>query len=341
MNIYDISQKAGVSTATVSRVLNHSPRVSETTRARVLAVMEESGYVPNAFARSLGLNSMKTIGLLCPNAADPYLAHALSYLERELRRRQYSCLLSCCERDLSARKRGVELLAAQHVDGILLMGSTFVEEKPRDNEYIRKAARQMPVVILNAALKAPNVYSVLCDEKQATQEAARFLLESGRRRLLYLYHSQNHNGRNKLAGYRAAHEAFHVPVDETLLRFLPEDELSVPHVRDELLRLDKAGLRFDAVLASEDLLAVGALKYARAKGLTLPEDLSVIGYNNSGACLCCDPELTSVDNRLKAVCEHCVSVLLGVLEGQEVPQETVFTGELVFRQSTGFPSSTI
>ena len=140
MNIYDISQRAGVSTATVSRVLNHSPRVSEATRARVLAVMEESGYVPNAFARSLGLNSMKTIGLLCPNAADPYLSHALSYLERELRRRQYSCLLSCCERDLPSRKQGIELLTAQHVDGVILMGSTFVEEKAKDNESIRKAA---------------------------------------------------------------------------------------------------------------------------------------------------------------------------------------------------------
>ena len=100
-------------------------------------------------------------------------------------------------------------------------------------------------------------------------------------------------------------------------------------------------IRFDAVLASEDLLAVGALKYAGVRGRNVPKDLSVIGYNNSDACLCCDPELTSVDNRLKAVCAHCVSVLLDVLEGREAPQETVFSGELVFRQSTVSPSSTI
>ncbi|MEG2703036.1 MAG: LacI family DNA-binding transcriptional regulator, partial [Clostridia bacterium] len=80
MNIYDISEKAGVSIATVSRVLNHSPHVSAQTAAKVAAVIEQCGYVPNAFARGLGLNSMKTIGLLCPNAADSYLAQALAYL---------------------------------------------------------------------------------------------------------------------------------------------------------------------------------------------------------------------------------------------------------------------
>lgn len=334
MNIYDISQKAGVSTATVSRVLNNSARVSESTRQRVLKVIEENGYVPNAFARSLGLNSMKTIGLLCPDASDPYLAHALSYLEQELRDRQYNCLLSCCRRELAERKRGVELLTGQHVDGMILMGSTFVEEKNRDNAYIRKAAEAMPVVILNAEYKARNVYSVLCDERQASMDATRFLLESGCRRILYLYHSRNLNGRNKLAGYRAAHEKAGLQAEEALMRFIPEEELSVPRVRDELLRLDQEGLVFDAVFASEDLLSVGAMKYAQVRRKDIPRELCVIGYNNSDYCLCCQPELTSVDNRLKAVCQHCVSVLMDVLEGREAPLKTVFSGEMIHRGST-------
>ena len=80
MNIYDISEKSGVSIATVSRVLNDSPHVSQKTKERVLSVIEACGYVPNAFARGRGLNTMKTVGLLCPNAADPYLSQALTYL---------------------------------------------------------------------------------------------------------------------------------------------------------------------------------------------------------------------------------------------------------------------
>ena len=108
MNIYDISEKAGVSIATVSRVLNHNSHVSPKTREKVLKVMRENGYVPNAFARGLGLNTMKTIGLLCPNAADPYLAQALAYLERAFSESGYNCLLACTGRELEAREKSVE-----------------------------------------------------------------------------------------------------------------------------------------------------------------------------------------------------------------------------------------
>ena len=109
VNIYDISRHAGVSIATVSRVLNNSPHVSEETRRKVMKVIDGCGYVPNAFARGLGLNTMKTIGLLCPDAADPYLARALACLEHAFRQKHYDCLLSCTNRDLAARRQGVEL----------------------------------------------------------------------------------------------------------------------------------------------------------------------------------------------------------------------------------------
>ena len=98
VNIYDISRHAGVSIATVSRVLNNSPHVSEETRRKVMKVIDGCGYVPNAFARGLGLNTMKTIGLLCPDAADPYLARALACLEHAFRQKHYDCLLSCTNR---------------------------------------------------------------------------------------------------------------------------------------------------------------------------------------------------------------------------------------------------
>ena len=146
MNIYDISRRAGVSIATVSRVLNNSPHVSEATRKKVMAVIEGTGYVPNAFARGLGLNTMKTIGLLCPDASDPYLAQALTYLERNFRQKGYDCLLSCTGRELAARQQGVELLRSRHVDGMVLMGSTFIEDASADNDYIRDAARRYLVL---------------------------------------------------------------------------------------------------------------------------------------------------------------------------------------------------
>ena len=334
MNIYDISRRAGVSIATVSRVLNNSTHVSQKTKDKVMAVINESGYVPNAFARGLGLNTMKTIGLLCPNAADSYLAQALGYLEQDFRSHQYNCVLSCTGKELAAREEGVAQLMNRHVDGLVLMGSSFIEENDADNEYIRQAAKIMPVIILNGSFLNDNVYCVLCDDRRAMKEACRFLLDTGCRDVLYLHHSNNYSGRKKLQGYCEGLESRGVAVRQELIHLFNEDKMSVPLVRDYLLRLHESGLRFDAVLSSEDILAVGAAKYARVVHHSIPKQLRIIGYNNSNFCLCCEPELTSVDNRLNALCSHCVTTMLGVLEGREMPQRTVFTAELVRRGST-------
>lgn len=335
MNIYDISEKSGVSIATVSRVLNNSPHVSPKTREKVLAVMQDCGYVPNAFARGLGLNTMKTIGLLCPNAADAYLAQALAYLEQAFRPHGYNCLFSCTGKDLESRQKSVEEMKSRHVDGMVLMGSTFIEDQEKDNDYIRSAACCVPVVLLNGSYPCENVYCVVCDDQRATMDAVHHLLNIGRKRILYLYHSQNYSGRKKLAGYRAGLTNYGLEVDESLIRFFSEDKMSVMQVRDYLLSLRESGLAFDAVLTSEDILGVGAVKYARAVGLSIPEELSIIGYNNSSLCLCSDPELTSVDNKLKAICDQCVSTMLAVLDGKtDLPHKTIFTGELIKRSST-------
>ena len=334
MNIYDISKRAGVSIATVSRVMNNSPHVSPDTRDKVLAVIGESGYVPNAFARGLGLNTMQTIGLLCPNAADPYLSQALTCLEQAFRQNHYDCLLACTGRELGTRVDGVKAMLERHVDGLVMMGSTFIENEDKRNDYIRQASSIVPVMLLNGNYPCENVYCVVCDDKRATMEAAQYLLDTGRKNILYLYHSNNYSGRRKLAGFREGLAARGVSVREEYIRFFSEDKRSVDLVRDYLLELDREGLSFDAVLTSEDVLGAGAVKYARAAKRPIPSSLSIVGYNNSNLCLCCEPELTSVDNKLKALCDHCVTTLLGVLQGREMPQMTLFTAELVRRGST-------
>ena len=105
MNIYDVSERAGVSIATVSRVLNGNPNVSERTRKKVLAVMDELGYTPNVFARGLGLDTMQTIGIMCSDSSDPYLAEAIYYLERELRSHNYDSILCCTGYDLDVKQK--------------------------------------------------------------------------------------------------------------------------------------------------------------------------------------------------------------------------------------------
>ena len=189
-------------------------------------------------------------------------------------------------------------------------------------------------MLLNGAFPCERVYGVLCDDRRATREAAEFLMDTGCGRILYLYDSKNDSGRRKLAGLREALAARNAGEQEELQAFFDGDKQDIARVREYLLALDRAGTRFDAVLASEDSLAVGALKYARAAGRRVPEDVSIVGYNNSALCLYSEPELTSVDNKLRAICDRIVETMMGVLEGREMPQKTVFTAELVKRGST-------
>jgi len=161
MTIYDISEKAGVSIATVSRVLNGSNNVSEKTKRKVLDVINQYEYTPNAFARGLGLNTMKTIGILCADSSDLYIAKAIYYVEQLLRSNGYDSILCCSGYDLENKKKSMNLLITKKVDGIILIGSTYILDKDDDNKYINDAAAQVPVMLLNAALDAP-MCTVFC-----------------------------------------------------------------------------------------------------------------------------------------------------------------------------------
>ena len=188
LNIYDISEKAGVSIATVSRVLNGNTKVSEKTRQKVLEVIEECDYTPNAFARGLGLNTMKTVGVMCSDSSYPYQAKAVYYMEQNLRAHGYDCILCCTGDELDRRRECMELLLTKKVDGIILIGSSFVYEREGENQYILDAAKHCPVMILNAQIDAPYIYCVITDDVKSMEEAGEYLLKNNRE-ILYIFNA--------------------------------------------------------------------------------------------------------------------------------------------------------
>ena len=117
------------------------------------------------------------------------------------------------------------------------------------------------------------------------------------------------------------------------MQYFPGSHANLPAIADFLSNLDPQ-IKYHAVIAADDNLAIGAIKYAHKKGLSIPDDLSVIGYNNSILSTCCEPELTSVDNRLETLCHHIVSTLIGILDNREMPQKVIFSGELIKRGTT-------
>lgn len=333
MNIYDVSEQAGVSIATVSRVLNGNPNVSDKTRARVLDVMKELGYTPNVFARGLGLGTIQTIGIMCSDSSDPYLAHAIYYLERELRSNGYDSILCCTGASLDTKKQYFDLLRSKKVDAIILVGSKFIEPKAKDNTYIMEASAEIPIMLVNGYLEGENIYSTLCDDRHATHQATGQLIASGCRKILYLYTSQSYSGTNKMKGYRDALSGHGLPVRKEYIQLCEKNVLAA---RDLLLQLHESGLVFDAVLTSDDTLGVGAVKYAHAVGLSIPDELSIVGYNNSDYAVCTDPELTSIDSKVEALCTATINTLMGVFNGGNVPSRTTIAADLIKRATTKF-----
>ncbi len=335
MNIYDIAALAGVSIATVSRVVNGSQKVSEKTRQKVLSIIEENGYTPNVFAQGLGLHTMHTIGILVPDIADPFMSSAVSYLEEQLKGYGYDCILSCSGFEQSSKEARVQMLLSKHIDALILVGSTYTGHgrSERETHYIRNAAQQVPVFVLNGVVSGSNIYSSVSCDRQAVCEAVSALLRTGRKRVLFLTDSKSYSAREKRAGYEEALRAAGLPVPRSLMQHVPD---SISGVRDFLLN---SHLSFDAAVATDDSMAVGVIKYAVQRNISIPNDLAIIGYNNSALASCSEPELSSIDNRSRQLCQETVNRLISVLDGDtSVPQHLSVPCQLIQRSTTNFAS---
>ncbi len=332
MNIYDVSEKSGVSIATVSRVLNGSPNVSESTKNKVLSVMEELGYTPNVFARGLGLNTMNTIGIMCSDSSDPFLANAVYYLEQNLRKNGYDSFLCCTGYELTTKQKYLQLLLGKRVDAVILVGSNFLEPNAADNEYIIEAAKSVPVMLINGYISHPNIYCTVCDDYQAVYDATSSFIKTGRKNILYVYTTKSFSGLQKLSGYKDAIQSYGLlPNDALILQTTGEIEKTTEAIASVYKKI-----KFDAVITSEDKMAVSAVKFAKRAGINIPDELQIIGYNNSILSLCTDPEITSVDNHVEALSIATVTNLMRVLEKNDVPNKTTLSNDLIKRDTTNF-----
>lgn len=330
MNIYNVSEKAGVSIATVSRVLNGNSNVSDKTRKKVLDVIEEFGYTPNVFARGLGLNTMKTIGIMCTDSSDLYLANAVYHTERALRNHGYDSILCCTGNSLEYKKNSLSLLLSKRVDAIIITGSKFLETKASDNTYLIEAAKEIPLVLINGYLDAPNIYCTLCDDFNAINEVTTNLIEQGRCKILYLYTSNSYSGIQKRNGYLHALDKHNIPIKH---EYIIECQKNIYSAKNLLSSVYENGTSFDAVVTSDDALAAGALKFALAHRLRVPEELSIVGYNNSILATCSEPELTSIDTKVEALCISAVNTLMQVFDESNAPKRTTISAEIIYRNT--------
>ena len=332
LNIYDIAKLANVSIATVSRVINKKGNVTPKTQKLVEQAIREHNYRPNVFARGLGLGTMKVIGVLCASVTDIYYAKAVSIIEKELREMEYDVILSCTGNAKRDRLKAMESLLSKHVDAIILIGSVFKETD--DNTHLERIAKSVPIILINGSLNIENVYCVFCEEEEAMWSVVNAFVGLGRRDILYLEAPGTWSSISKQAGYRRGLADHGIPWRPELILDTAKEPKQIAECLEKFLL---SGIPVSAICCSEDIFAVIAIHTMMRYGMRIPEDISVVGFNNSMLCDCCAVPLASIDNRVEDLSRLAVSHLLDIFSGTPPPTKTVLPFRFIVRDSLWDP----
>jgi LacI family transcriptional regulator len=327
----EVAKQAGVSPATVSYVVNNGPRpVSPETQQKVLAAIQELGYKPNAVARSLRLQKTNTIGLILPDTHNPFFAEVVRGVEKVALERGFSVILCHSDYSLSQEIHYVNVLQSERVAGVLWFPAT---DDP--SPAILLAEYEIPLVILDRVVPGLQALSIVADNFRGGYLAVEHLIQNGHRRIGCIARpSELSHSQERVRGYRAALLDHGLPIEpELIIRggFRMEDGRLATH---RLLELDPAP---SAIFTYNDFMAIGALRAAHERGLSVPRDVSIVGFDDIPQAAYTVPALTTVQqSKLEMGCRGAES-LLELSFGKEPGafDQTPLEVQLIVRESTG------
>ncbi len=328
--LMDVAREAGVSPQTVSRVVNRKGEVSDETRARIQAVIERLNYRPNRVAQGLAKHHTGVVGLVVPDITSPFYADVVRGVEDCAHQRDYRVFLCNIVESPERERTAIASLEDHGVDGIILAGSRL-----DDDALIEIIRRNPTIVLINRRLPIPYPLVVRHDDRKAGYLATRHLIEKGHRVICFLGgHHTSFSRRERIVGYRCALEEAGVAVDEGLLfEGYPYLEVGQTLIGQVLT----ARPDITAVVAFNDLTAVGALQALLTMGKRVPEDIAVVGFDDILIARLTCPPLTTVRLAKRQSGVAAMEMLLGCLEahGQAdgVSREIVLEPELVVRAS--------
>jgi DNA-binding LacI/PurR family transcriptional regulator len=334
VTIKDVARRAAVSPSTVSRVIAGSNRISLQTKLRVQQAMEELNYVPNAIARSLARSHTRTIGFTVARQADeafanPFFSEVMRGMSTVAQARDYNILLSINPSAEEEREKCMRLIKERRVDGLIVSTSRM-----KDRLIDALAEEQIPFVLIGRSAEKP-VLSVNNDNVQAARTATIHLFEQGYERVLFLGGDRRLVvTQDRLAGYKQACYEWQRAYDEA---YALEAEFSIEGGYRELLEAKERGIAFDAVLAADDLLALGAFKYAETSHYRVPEQLGVVGFNDSPLLSFVSPPMTSVRILAYELGIEAMELLIDTLEKPAkagMKKEILLPSELIVRASS-------
>jgi LacI family transcriptional regulator len=327
----DVAERAGVSVATVSYVLNNGPRpVSPETRTRVEEAIAELGYYPNEVARSLRLQQSSTIGLILPNVMNPVFGEIARELESVCTQEGFLVLLCNSDRQHEREKRFIQMLRAKQVDGVVI---TPHSEPLTLIEPLLQA--RIPVIVLEHDL--PAVHCIAMDELQGGRIATQHLIDLGHRRIALIKRAPTSAlSRQRSMGYRQTLAAAGIPYDPQLVLECTAGQAAGAQAMQQLLTLRDPPT---AVFTHNDVLAMGALHAIHSAGLRVPDDMSLVGYDDITSAAYFSPPLTTVCTPKAQMGALAGQTLLQLVRRttEQAPHTRFLPVELIVRSSTAAP----
>ena len=331
--IKDVAKKAEVSTATVSLVLNNNPAISEATRKRVLKAIQELGYHPRASARTLATRKTGNVGFILTedhfSRAEPFYTKVFLGSEFEARDRNYYILLTTVPNDFNVRLHAPRFLLEKNVDAIILAGKV-----PHSLlEYVMRF--NIPVVLVDYWVPAYQLSAVLIDNITGAMEAVQHLISRGHRKIAFLGGDIRHPSIfDRLQGYRMALREAGIELN---------DELVIDHIEDTgfedgeaaMTALLERNVDFTAIFACNDAMAIGAMRILRAKGVRIPDDVAIVGFDDTEAASLVTPRLTTIYVDKVELGSAALRRLAEVLDTKHTKaQKIIIPTRLVIRDST-------
>lgn len=332
--IHDVARMAGVSTATVSRVINGVGNVRPETRQKVLEAIEALNYQPNALARGLLSGSTNTVGIIMPNFNSLFYTEIVQGISRVFNQKAIIFFLCNTEDSIETEKRMIRVLLERRVDGFIFIGTRKTDL--HYNNHIRELAQNHPVLMINDQIYSNHVYSILTDEIQGAYDAVSYLIGQGHRKIIHITCSNQYTTyKNKRTGYEMALRDHDLPIRHNLILYDSPSSAAGKRAMDQFFASGwDHGVT--AVFCANDQLAMGAQKSLLTKGYSIPGDFSVMGFGGTSIAEDLFPSLSTVCEMPFRIGETAASSILSLMAQEGIiPLKQLIQPKLSVRDSIG------
>ncbi|NMA84790.1 MAG: LacI family transcriptional regulator [Epulopiscium sp.] len=328
--IKDVAKKAGVSPTTVSRVLNNTAPVNEKTKKRVLAVIKELNYTPNLLAQGMRTKRSKIFGIVIPDYRNSFYHHLFHYLELEAKKQGYHILVSSTG-EMGNIKETVEDLIYRNVDGLIIC--TYQGESTHIDALL-DVAKDIPMVFMDHLITDQPVNMVYTDGYQGIYKITQLLIDLGHKRIGFIKPIPNYQvASDRYTGYLEALQDASIEIDEQLF-YEGDYSLESGYQAAEYF-LKELKSPPTAIISSTDLMAMGAMKYIQARGLQIPKDIAISGFDNLSTSELVTPSLTTYHQPVEQMAEVVISILMNQLANPNTKaRKVMLEGTLIVRNST-------